>query len=330
MNEELIAKLEDLERTLEYADEWKNNQVLIDANTKINFYLAKLNKDNDYYKSLLKDLKLQPVTADEYRTSLWKLKSVVSTLLEDLNLSENGQTVNSEQQRNKMLAELQNQIEAQKEKIESDVHFVTKAKGEIQREREELYAEQEKFNNFKTKLEVADKSVDFQINASNNKRNASVWIWIAATEVLGLMLLLFFSLDSNDNFINIATDINAQLHQNQKIIDNVAITTLYFSFAKYIFTKLLFYSIIIYSILICIKNYNAQMHNHVINAHKANAFKSTLSILDTAKSDEGNDKILVQATQAIFSHQNTGYQKSDSDNSPNVVTNVIESVAKKI
>lgn len=72
------------------------------------------------------------------------------------------------------------------------------------------------------------------------------------------------------------------------------------------------------------------MHNYIINLHKSNAFKSALSLIDTAKSEEGNDKLLVQATQAIFSHQETGYNKNEVEVSPNVITNIIDSVSKKL
>ena len=65
--------------------------------------------------------------------------------------------------------------------------------------------------------------------------------------------------------------------------------------------------------------------------HKGNALRSTLSLLNTAKSDDGNDKLLVQATQAIFSHQQTGYSGKESEpTSPNLITNVIDSASKKI
>jgi len=55
------------------------------------------------------------------------------------------------------------------------------------------------------------------------------------------------------------------------------------------------------------------MHNQVVNTHKSNAFKSTLSLLNTARSDDGNDKLLIQATQAIFAHQQSGYSEKESE-----------------
>lgn len=73
------------------------------------------------------------------------------------------------------------------------------------------------------------------------------------------------------------------------------------------------------------------MHNQIINTHKANSIKSILSLLDTAKSEDGNDKLLIQATQAIFAHQQTGYSGKDSEPpNPNLITNVIDSASKKI
>ncbi len=73
------------------------------------------------------------------------------------------------------------------------------------------------------------------------------------------------------------------------------------------------------------------MHNYVVNTHKANSLSSTLSILNIAKSENGNDQLLVQATQAIFSHQNSGFNNHDIDvSTPSFVTNMIDSVSRKI
>jgi hypothetical protein len=128
--------------------------------------------------------------------------------------------------------------------------------------------------------------------------------------------------------IQVKVALNGQYSKNG---DDIVNKTIYFTFLKYIFTKVLLYSMIIYAIVFCTKNYNAQMHNSIINAHKSNAYKSTLSLLDTARSDEGNDKLLIQATQAIFSHQQTGYSSSESEQtSPNIISNIIETVSKKI
>lgn len=52
--------------------------------------------------------------------------------------------------------------------------------------------------------------------------------------------------------------------------------------------------------------------------------------MSVARTEEGNDKLLVQATNAIFEHQNTGYDKNTTETSPNLINNVIETVSKKI
>ncbi len=152
----------------------------------------------------------------------------------------------------------------------------------------------------------------------------------------GLTLILIYvlcdSLKFTDSFIEIANKIKKNLGGSLPTNNNeIILNTIYFSFFKVIFTKILLYSMQIYAIIFCVKNYNAQMHNNIINTHKSNALKSTLSLLNTARSDEGNDKLLVQATQAIFSHQQTGYSSKESEQaSPNLVTNVIDSASKKI
>ncbi len=250
-----------------------------------------------------------------------KLRSIINSLKEEVELS----GVISQDVLQKKLDEL----EVERNNLrEEEVKEVQKLKEDIAKERDFLLFEADKFNEFKKKLEIADKHLDFQTQEKKNRIGAVGWAIAGGVLIIGLIIYLCQSINSLDAFSEMANGVHKKIFAGNLEILSRAI---YFTYFKYIFTKLLFFSLLIYAIVFCVKNYNAQMHNHVINSHKANALKSTISLLNTARSDEGNDKLLLQATQAIFSHQQSGYNGKESEpNSPNLITNVVEAIEKKV
>src|SRR5690606_293560 len=142
------------------------------------------------------------------------------------------------------------------------------------------------------KLEITDKTVDFQDIARKNQKNAYVWAALGGLLILITLIILQNSLSDTTTFSDISQEISKSLEnkklaeplpKNQKLPINTAAinknveTVIYFTFIKYCITKAILYSMLIYSIILCVKNYNAQMHNHIINIHKSNALKSTLN-----------------------------------------------------
>jgi hypothetical protein len=86
-------------------------------------------------------------------------------------------------------------------------------------------------------------------------------------------------------------------------------------------------SFILYVISICVKNYNANMHNYTTNKHKANSLSAALVLLDKAKTNDGNDHLMIQAANAIFSHQPTSYNSKDPEN---LTTTLTEKIVDKV
>lgn len=331
---EIIDKLEDLIIQLE--DSVVNNnsmkiEILIDTKNKLGLYVQKFFNSKEEYAKILAGINSKPANANDYRTSVSELKSLASTLIQDLEFSKNDFSLITEKEKNELISKTKKEFEEEKRKIDNEANEIRKLRIELQNEKENLINEEKKFDEFKTKLEIADKQLDFQFEAEKNKKSANIWAIITGALIVLLLVILFFSLDSNKCFSDIAISVKKQMLGKGEKIDSLVSNTIYFTYYKFLITKLFLYSIFIFGIVFCIKNYNAQMHNTIINMHKANALKSTLSLLNTAKSDDGNDKLLMQATQAIFSHQQTGYGgKENEPTSPNLVTNVIDSVSKKL
>lgn len=330
--DEVLKKLEELLTAVKSADVNSINfEVLIDARNKLNLYIQKFFNSKLEYIDMLKQINTNPHDYYDYNRSLIEIKSLITTLIQDIQLNEIDYK-RREDEINRQTYSYQRVIEEEREKILKDSREIDSIKEDLLREKERLLLESEKFNEFKTKLEFADKNVDFQSHADNNKKKAIYWAIAASAFIMLLLIILCNGLEGNDKFSTIAQEVkNKLLLDKNPLSNNMMENTIYFTYAKFIFTKLLLYSLLLYAIGFCVKNYNAQMHNHVINSHKANAFKSTISLLNTAKSEDGNDKLLVQATQAIFAHQQTGYNgKGTEQPSPNLVTNVIDGALKKV
>lgn len=195
-----------------------------------------------------------------------------------------------------------------------------------------LRAETSNLKEFKQKHEIAKNSLKFHEQAIENRKNSKLWMAGVISAIILFVYYIFSGIDSNEELFNVATKITSKAHAlsiiNKQSFDADLITKLvYAEIGKKVAAKLLIYSMIIYFISFLVKNYNAQMHNFVTNSHKANALSSTVDLIGTAKQDDGNDKILVQATQAIFTTQRSGYQGADNEpKSPNLITNVIETI----
>lgn len=323
---ELLDKLNFIEGQEEYQTE-----ILFDVKAKLRLFISKFFSERYELEELISELFEDPTNRTEYENTIFKLKSIITTLIEDLDLDSKNLSIQTEEEKQQILAQVRKEAELEKERLKNESSEIQKIKEQLLNDRKRLIEEEEKYKLFKQKLEVSKDKFDFFTESKKNGRISIFWGISVCTLIFVLFWLLNGHFTEDNAFPNIALSIKERLSKefgsNQNLIDK----TIYIAYAKYIVTKLLFYSILIYSIVFCIKNYNAQMHNKIVNLHKANAFQSIISLLDTAKSDEGNDKLLVQATQAIFSHQNTGYNGIDVEpNNPNLVTNIIDSVSKKV
>ncbi|NVO31348.1 hypothetical protein [Hymenobacter lapidiphilus] len=177
------------------------------------------------------------------------------------------------------------------------------------------------------KSEIIKNSAKFKAQGESSKENARKWV-IAIISAISLFVgVLLWGLSSNEELFNIAANIlEKSKGLNAEFINKLILIEV----AKKIGTKTLIYSMFIYFITFLVKNYNAQMHNYIVNSHKSNALSSTVDLIGTARENEGNDKIILQATQAIFATHKSGYQGVENEpNSPNLITNVIDSFSSK-
>lgn len=143
----------------------------------------------------------------------------------------------------------------------------------------------------------------FNTQSKQNKKAAASWKFWAVRLIItliGFILVIFFC---------------------YKNCDSVPLTVAVFSG--------LIVAILFYSITICVKNFFGEMHNYTVNKHKANCLNTFKTLIETADKDN-TQTILKLATEAIFSHQNTGYLKRESGTgSPSPIIELIKSAPQR-
>ena len=103
---------------------------------------------------------------------------------------------------------------------------------------------------------------------------------------------------------------------------------LYLEIFKSVSFRLFILSTAVYILHFCVNNFRASKHNQTINLQKSNSLGAALQILDTAKSIQAKDEIMIRAADAIFSHQTTGYNKKESLKNTPIAQRILD--AKKL
>ena len=75
-------------------------------------------------------------------------------------------------------------------------------------------------------------------------------------------------------------------------------------------------SILTYGITFCARNYSSNRHNFTVNSHRKDALSSFEAFVQSTDIPAVKDAVLLQATQAIFSPQSTGYGKAGESAPP--------------
>lgn len=94
--------------------------------------------------------------------------------------------------------------------------------------------------------------------------------------------------------------------------------------AQYVTGKLLLFSGLISITLWCGRIYRAHRHNYVVNRHRRNALGSFDAIVQSATDDATRNTVLVQATNAIFAPQHSGFSVTEAEPKAPTITEVLK------
>ena len=347
----IIKNLEDIRDSLD-----KNNtskDIVINVIGRIKLYVEKFFLNSDNYREIITEIFKHINDKNDIQKTINDIINLINILIEDTKLENNIKIVSIEylegiekiknelkllaseiEEGNKDNIEFKRENENIRKKLENSLEStnntlddIKKLGNELNQEREEFLRETIKFEEFKQKREVATSKFDFGTQAELSRNSAFYWgLGVICLSVI-LICAILTTLSTGSSLFQIALNVSSESENlDKKLVENI----IYMEIMRNSALKVLFYSMILYLISFFVKNYNAHMHNYIVNTHKANAFSSTLSLIGTAKSDEGNDKILSQATEAIFATNRSGYQGIDSEpHNPSLITNIIDAVRLK-
>lgn len=215
-----------------------------------------------------------------------------------------------------------NQIKDLSEKTEKDATIIENLKTKLT---SDLNTFENRYKDQFTRAELIKQQDIFSIQASEYKNRAKFWSWfiVGTSSILIIALWLVFKYFCFEAACyDKICDINYD-----SLSKDANVTILHLEIFKSVAYRLFIISFILYLINFCVKNYNASMHNYTVNSHKANSLSAAIILIDRARTDEGNDNIMTQAANSIFSHQPTGY---NNKNPENVEFNISEKIFDKI
>ena len=157
------------------------------------------------------------------------------------------------------------------------------------------------------KAGVSNHTVHFKEEANTAKLVALAWLFVAVSLAVAIVLYVMFHVEPT-----LAT-----------LVDPTAI-----ELVKESLPRLLVVFVLSFGMIWAAKNVSASTHNFVVNRHRQNALASFQTFVEGASGKEVKDAVLIQATSAIFSPQDTGYAKGELPHPISPVFEVLKSGAK--
>lgn len=244
----------------------------------------------------------------------------------------NPATNNPVDQRNSLIAQLENQYESyhstaipilttgllnsndlslERTKLNDALAELEKEKEKTKKESERYLAEikdvLDKATQAAVEVGVAQHNMIFKEEAIEHKKLSDKWLrWtigvLVAITLVGIGLLFVKPSEEGTHFL---------IH--------------------FTITKVVILTVMFYALAICTRNYKAHKHNSILNKHRQNALNTFETFSKAAGTDtQTKNAVLLEATHTIFSNQQTGYLNQDGESdSPNRIIEIIRNSTSK-
>ncbi len=208
---------------------------------------------------------------------------------------------------------LQNEFDEKNKLLEDEANKTKAASEDLQKQFKFLKTKFEKdTSNLENRLKKSAPKAEFLASSGYFEKEAEnnfvISIAFLGLALASISVLGWYIYDIFQSFCFETKCIEAgAIEKYQIFCEDCPKSVLYFEMIKAIIIRLFIISIMSYIIRIFIKNYNAKMHNYTVNKQRSNSLYAAFSLMDRAKTDQGNDDIIHNASQALFAHQQTGY-----------------------
>ena len=169
----------------------------------------------------------------------------------------------------------------------------------------EIKETSEQVRNAAAEIGVAQHAVHFKEQADEHKNNTKKWLIATFFSALctlawGVYLAKFY-----------ATNIT-ELNNIQSIQFGIA--------------KLVIFSVLYTATLWIGKIYKSQWHNYIVNKHRQNALSSFETFVEATSDEQTKNAVLLQATNSIFSPQNSGFISGAEQSTSSQILEIIRGV----
>jgi hypothetical protein len=171
-------------------------------------------------------------------------------------------------------------------------HIVAAAQAGSEKTMAEAQSALEQVKQAAAEVGVAQHAVHFQQEAAAHLKT-SRW-WLGVTAVLALVTA-GYGVWCLYNFTNLADTMTTARSVQLGI------------------SKLIVFSILYFAVIWAGRTYRAQVHNYVVNKHRQNALSTFETFVKAAGDEDTKNAVLLQATQAIFSPQSSGFVPGDTE-----------------
>ena len=158
------------------------------------------------------------------------------------------------------------------------------------------------------KAGVSQHAVHFNEEASTANKLAMAWL--IASVVFGLATVGYIVLHVEPTL--------------SKLVDPTAM-----QLVQAAIPRLIVVFVLTFGMIWSAKNFASSSHNFVVNRHRRNALASFQTFVEGASKAEVKDAVLMQATHAIFTPQDSGYTKGDTSNPISQVVEVFRGIGKE-
>lgn len=105
-------------------------------------------------------------------------------------------------------------------------------------------------------------------------------------------------------------------------LSNVSDELRVYAYVQFVLTKIFVTTLLFFTLYLCVSSYKNNMHNYVLNKHRATALKTYKVMVGAADSQENRMIILHQAASCIYSIVDSGFNNKDSQSSVSVPVSV--------
>lgn len=179
--------------------------------------------------------------------------------------------------------------------------------GDFKTEKDKILAEMqgalERVRQAAAEAGVAQHAIHFKEEAEFHKKQSMYWLSAAGVFAVCTIVYSLWSLGPQLNDLSVTTTPRAV----QLILPRLVVI--------FVFT---------YGLVWSARNFAASRHNFVVNRHRQNALSSFETFVKGAGDANTKDAVLLQATQSIFSPQDSGFVRNES--SPNPGSQILEVV----